>query len=207
VVLAVVDPHKTTSPLHGGTTQIIPADDPSNPTGRDVPFSHGLHQTVDLASVAGNCVYAAYIGRIVKLQNQPGGNTANVSIDHHPRGLGFVTNYNHIAEVRVAEVHSSARVSRSLRSRACPRTRRCISSSGRSAIARIPEMAPPGDSDMVPVDPTRALYAWERRLVAYEPLAGPQIPIAVGSRAPTRFTSSSRGSRPRSRCTCPCTSR
>ena len=33
---------------------------------------------------------------------------------------------------------------------------------------------------MVPIDPTRALYAWERRLVADEPLAGPQIPIAVG---------------------------
>ena len=33
---------------------------------------------------------------------------------------------------------------------------------------------------MVPIDPTRALYAWERRLVADEPLPGPQVPIAVG---------------------------
>jgi hypothetical protein len=33
---------------------------------------------------------------------------------------------------------------------------------------------------MVPIDPTRALYAWERRLLPDEPLAGPQVPIAVG---------------------------
>jgi hypothetical protein len=33
---------------------------------------------------------------------------------------------------------------------------------------------------MVPIDPTRALYAWERRLAADEPLAGPQVTTAVG---------------------------
>jgi hypothetical protein len=84
------------------TTQVIPADDPSNPTGGDVYFSHGLHQAVDLASEPGNCVFAAYSGRVVKVEVQPGGNTANVSIDHHPEGLGFVTNYNHVDEVQVA---------------------------------------------------------------------------------------------------------
>ena len=39
---------------------------------------------------------------------------------------------------------------------------------------------PFGDSDMVPIDPTRALYAWERRLADDEPLAGPQVATAVG---------------------------
>jgi hypothetical protein len=33
---------------------------------------------------------------------------------------------------------------------------------------------------MLPIDPTRTLYEWERRLVADESLAGGQIPIAVG---------------------------
>jgi hypothetical protein len=54
------------------TTQVIPADDPSNPTGRDVHFSHGLHQAVDLASAAGNCIYAAYRGGVVKVEVQTG---------------------------------------------------------------------------------------------------------------------------------------
>jgi hypothetical protein len=41
------------------TSHLIPADDPSNPTGADVYFATGLHQAVDLASAAGSCVYAA----------------------------------------------------------------------------------------------------------------------------------------------------
>jgi len=163
------------------TTQIIPATDPLNPTGRDVRFSNGLHQAVDLASVPGNCVYAAYSGRIVKVEIQPGGDTANVSIDHHPRRLGFVTNYNHIAEVQVdvgdfvGEGEPIAEVS------AVPDNPTLHFELWAVIDRKDPGRAgPPGDSDMVPIDPTRALYAWERRLVADEPLAGPQIPIAVG---------------------------
>jgi hypothetical protein len=162
------------------TTQVISADDPSNPTGRDVHFSHGLHQAVDLASAAGNCVYAAYSGRIVKVEVQPGGDTANVSIDHHPRGLGFVTNYNHIAEVQVdvgdfvREGEPFAEVS------AVPDNPTLHFELWAVLDREDAEEGPPGDSDMVPIDPTRALYAWERRLAADEPLAGPQIPIAVG---------------------------
>ncbi len=38
----------------------------------------------------------------------------------------------------------------------------------------------PGDGDLVPVDPTRALYAWERRLVDDEPAAGSAAPSSVG---------------------------
>ena len=37
----------------------------------------------------------------------------------------------------------------------------------------------------MPIDPTRALYAWEHRLAADEPLEGPQIPIAVGVTRPS----------------------
>jgi Peptidase family M23 len=190
------------------TTQVIPADDPSNPTGRDVQFSNGLHQAVDLASAAGNCVYAAYSGRVVKVEIQPGGDTANVSIDHHPRGLGFVTNYNHITEVQVTEGDFVREGEPIAQVSAVPETptlhfelRAVIDRKGPDGDAAF------GDSDMLPIDPTRALYAWERRLVADEPLAGPQIPIAVGITRLHSIHFSSRGSRRRSPCTCPCTSR
>ena len=163
------------------TTQIILADDPANPTGRDVHFFNRLHQAVDLASEAGNCVYAAYSGRIVKVEIQPGGDTANVSIDHHPRGLGFVTNYNHITEVLFAEgdfVGAGEPIAQVSAVPDDPTLHFDL-----CAVVDLKDPGrdrPPGDSDMVPIDPTRALYAWERRLVADEPLAGPQIPIAVG---------------------------
>lgn len=107
------------------TANVVPADDPENPTGEDVHFANGLHQACDLASVAGNCVYAAYSGRVVEVNTDAAGTKGSVMIDHHPR-------------------------------------------------------AAPGDSDMVPIDPTRALYAWERRLVPDEPLPGTPVPLAVG---------------------------
>jgi Peptidase family M23 len=162
------------------TTQIILADDPANPTGRDVHFFNRLHQAVDLASEAGNCVYAAYSGRIVKVEVQPGGDTANVSIDHHPRGHGFVTNYNHITEVLFAEGDFVGAGEPIAQVSAVPDDPTLHFELWAVVDRKDPGRDPPGDSDMVPIDPTRALYAWERRLVADEPLAGPQIPIAVG---------------------------
>ena len=162
------------------TTQIILADDPANPTDRDVAFFNRLHQAVDLASEAGNCVYAAYSGRIVKVEVQPGGDTANVSIDHHPRGLGFVTNYNHIAEVQVAEGDFVGAGEPFAQVSGVPDDPTLHFELWAVVDRKDPGRDPPGDSDMVPIDPTRALYAWERRLVADEPLAGPQVPIAVG---------------------------
>jgi hypothetical protein len=78
------------------SSQLISGDDPSNPTGVDVHFANGLHQAVDLASVTRNCVYAAYSGRVARVETNPAQTKGNVTIDHHPRGLEFVTNYNHI---------------------------------------------------------------------------------------------------------------
>ncbi len=160
------------------STQVISAADPSNPTGRDVHFRNALHQAVDLASEAGNCVYAAYSGRVVKVEVQPGGDTANVSIDHHPEGLGFLTNYNHIAEVQVAEGDFVFEGEPFAQVSAVPEEPTLHFELW--AVIDRREPGPPGDSDMLPIDPTRALYAWERRLTPDEPLAGPQIPIAVG---------------------------
>lgn len=167
-------------PPECNTTQIILADDPGNPTGRDVPFFNRLHQAVDLASEAGNCVYAAYSGRIVKVEVQPGGDTANVSIDHHPRGLGFVTNYNHITGVRFEEGDFVGTGEPIAQVSAAPDDPTLHFELWAVVDRKDPGQDPPGDSDMVPVDPTRALYAWERRLVADEPLDGSQIPLAVG---------------------------
>jgi hypothetical protein len=161
------------------TTQVVPADDPRNPTGRDVHFANGLHQAVDLAAAPGDCVYAAYGGRVVKVEIQPGGRTGNVSIDHHPERLGFVTSYNHVADVRVAvgefvgEGEPFARVSDAADEPALHFEQWAV-------VDRGSRGGPPGDNDMVPIDPTRALYEWERRLTADEPLAGAGPPIGVG---------------------------
>ena len=167
-------------PLECNTTQIILAGDPGNPTGRDVHFFNRLHQAVDLASEAGNCVYAAYSGRIVKVEVQPGGDTANVSIDHHPRGLGFVTNYNHITGVRFAEGDFVGTGEPIAQVSDVPDDPTLHFELWAVVDRKDPGDDPPGDSDMVPIDPTRALYAWERRVVGDEPLPGPQIPLAVG---------------------------
>jgi len=167
-------------PPECNTTQIILAGDPANPTGRDVHFFNRLHQAVDLASEAGNCVYAAYSGRIVKVEVQPGGDTANVSIDHHPRGHGFVTNYNHITDVQFAEGDFVGTGEPIAQVSAAPDDPTLHFELWAVIDRKDPGDDPPGDSDMVPIDPTRALYAWERRLVADEPLPGPQIPLAVG---------------------------
>ncbi len=41
------------------TGQVIPADDPFNPTGAEVHYVNQLHEAVDLAASAGDCVFAA----------------------------------------------------------------------------------------------------------------------------------------------------
>ena len=161
------------------STQVLPADDPRNPTDRDVHFANGLHQAVDLASAAGDCVYAAYSGRVVKVEIQPGGRTANVSIDHHPERLGFVTSYNHIADVQVGEGDFVGQGEPFARVSDVP-DEPTLHFELWAVVDRGSGGGAPGNSDMVPIDPTRALYEWERRLTADEPLAGVGPPIGVG---------------------------
>jgi murein DD-endopeptidase MepM/ murein hydrolase activator NlpD len=77
------------------------------------------------------CVYSAYSGRVTRVEMNLAATGGNVTIDHHPRGLGFVTNYKHITDIQVGEgdfVHEGepfAKVS------ALPETPPCTSSSGR----------------------------------------------------------------------------
>src|SRR3954451_9351757 len=83
------------------TSQVIPAGDPRNPTRDDVHFVNQIHEAVDLAAAAGDCVFAAYSGRVAAVETNPAGTKGTVLIDHHSQGLGFLTKYDHITDISV----------------------------------------------------------------------------------------------------------
>jgi hypothetical protein len=68
-------------------------DDPRPPT-RFVQAQ--VHEAVDLEGEAGDCVFAAYAGRVVEVVTSGGGIRGHVSIDHHPVGTGLVSRYLHL---------------------------------------------------------------------------------------------------------------
>jgi hypothetical protein len=158
------------------TTQTA-ANLPHNPGGVEGYYRNGLHQATDLASAVGNCVYAAYSGRVARVEKNLGETAGSVAIDHHPPGRGFFTNYIHITDIQVSEgdfVHQGqpfAQVS------AVPDSPHLHFELW--AVVD-PENPPPGDGKLASLDPTRPLYAWEQRLVPDEPLTGTPIPLAVG---------------------------
>lgn len=51
---------------------------------------------MDLEGEAGDCVFAAYIGRVVEVEVGADGERGNVTIDHHPFGTGLVSSYLHL---------------------------------------------------------------------------------------------------------------
>ena len=163
------------------TTQVIPADDPSNPTGADVHFANQLHEAVDLAASAGDCVFAAYSGRVVELESNPAAARGNVTIDHHPRGLGFVTKYNHVTDIEVT-VGDFIQKGMPFAAVSDEPTEPHLHFELWAVVDRDTSRANwPGDTDLVPVDPTRALYEWERQTAADEELAGaPAAPQSIG---------------------------
>jgi murein DD-endopeptidase MepM/ murein hydrolase activator NlpD len=55
-----------------------------------------VHEGVDLEGEAGDCVFAAYMGRVVEVEAGAGGTRGNVTIDHHPFGTGLVSSYLHL---------------------------------------------------------------------------------------------------------------
>jgi hypothetical protein len=55
-----------------------------------------VHEALDLEGEAGDCVFAAYAGRVVEVEVGGGGTRGNVSIDHHPLGNGLVSRYLHL---------------------------------------------------------------------------------------------------------------
>lgn len=162
------------------TGQVIPAADPRNPTGSDAYFANQLHEAVDLAATAGDCVFAAYSGRVVEVDSDPAGTRGDVTIDHHPRGLGFVTKYVHITDIQVAEGDFLQKGSPFAAVSAAP-TEPHLHFELWAVVDRDTSPADwPGDTDLVPVDPTRALYAWEQRTAGDDLLVGsPAAPEAV----------------------------
>jgi hypothetical protein len=163
------------------TAQVIPADDPANPTGADVHFANQLHEAVDLAASPGDCVYAAYSGRVVGVESNPAAARGNVTIDHHPRGLGFVTKYNHVTDIAVT-VGDFIQKGVPFAAVSSEPTEPHLHFELWAVVDRDTSRANwPGDTDLVPVDPTRALYAWERQTAEDEELAGaPAAPQSIG---------------------------
>jgi hypothetical protein len=164
------------------SAQVIPADDPRNPTGTDVHFANQIHEAVDLAAAVGDCVYAAYSGRVVEVEANPAAMRGNVTIDHHPEGLGFVTKYNHVTDIAVGEgdfVQKGVPFAAVSAEPAEPHLHFELWAVVDRAAAGGPRW--PGDTDLVPLDPTRALYAWEQRTSADEEFADqPLAPQSVG---------------------------
>jgi hypothetical protein len=75
----------------------LPPDD-QDPDGQDPPryVQHQLHEAVDLEGETGECVFAAYTGRVVEVERGAAGVRGNVTIDHHPAGAGLVSRYLHL---------------------------------------------------------------------------------------------------------------
>jgi hypothetical protein len=160
--------------------QVIPAADPRNPTGADVHFANQLHEAVDLEAAPGDCVFAAYSGRVVDVEANPAAARGNVTIDHHPERLGFVTKYNHITDITVG-VGDFVQKGMPFAQVSDEPTEPHLHFELWAAVDRAGGRTPPGDSDLVPVDPTRALYAWEQRTLPGEPVVGgPSAPRSVG---------------------------
>jgi Peptidase family M23 len=174
-------PKALEAPPRCATEQVIPADDPSNPTDADVHYSNQLHEAVDLAASAGDCVFAAYSGRVVEVESNPAAARGNVTIDHHPRGLGFVTKYNHVTDIAVT-VGDFIQKGMPFAAVSSEPTEPHLHFELWAVVDRDTSRANwPGDTDLVPVDPTRALYAWERHTAEDQELAGaPAAPQSIG---------------------------
>ena len=169
-------PKSLPGPPPCSTSQVIPADDPRNPTLDDVHFVNQIHEAVDLAASAGDCVFAAYSGRVAAVESNPAETAGNVIIDHHPEGLGFLTKYNHVTDITVAPGAFVQKGTPFAAVSAEP-TEPHLHFELWAAVDR----PATSDNDRVPLDPTRLLYAWEQRTVADEDFADRALsPQSIG---------------------------
>jgi hypothetical protein len=158
------------------TSQVIPVGDPRNPTREDVHFMNQIHEAVDLAAAAGDCVFAAYGGRVAAVETNPAETAGNVIIDHHPEGLGFLTKYNHITDIAV-EPGAFVQKGMPFAAVSAEPTEPHLHFELWAALDR-PAVS---DTDRVPLDPTRLLYGWEQRTLADEELADQALaPQSIG---------------------------
>jgi hypothetical protein len=169
-------PKSLPGPPPCATSQVIPAGDPRNPTRNDVHFINQIHEAVDLAAAAGDCVFAAYSGRVAVVETDPAETKGTVVIDHHPQGLGFLTKYDHITDITVTP---GAFVQKGMPFAAVSAepTEPHLHFELWAAIDR----PATSDNDRVPLDPTRRLYAWEQRTLADAELADRALtPQSIG---------------------------
>jgi hypothetical protein len=175
-------PQPLPQPPPCATSEVISPDDPRKPTGGEVHFANQIHEAVDLAATPGDCVFAAYSGRVAEVETDAAATRGNVTIDHHPVGLGFVTKYNHVTDIAVAPgdfIQKGMPFAAVSSEPAEPHLHFELWAVVDQAAADTPGW--PGDSDLVPIDPTRALYAWEQRTLADEEFAGgPLVPRSIG---------------------------
>ena len=139
--------------------QPVHVPQPAPAPGRYV--KHQLHEAVDLEGEAGDCVFAAYTGRVVEVERSPDGVRGDVTIDHHPLGNGLVSRYLHLEGASICvepgeSVTKGDLIARIGSGPADPHLhlelRIVLDPSDRRFWS---------DRNSIPVDPTRLLYRFE----------------------------------------------
>lgn len=157
---------------HPREEELLPPGEPS--------FRMGLHEAVDLDSEPGNCVYAAYNGRVVEVEILDEDTQGHVKIDHHPGGLGYVTTYIHIADIQV-NIGDFVEKGQPFASVGDGPDEPHLHFELQLVIDRSSfTEGEPNNNDMVPIDPTRWLYHWEQEFIeeaSYFP--DPQVPKTI----------------------------
>jgi Peptidase family M23 len=77
----------------------VPPPDEEEPDDQEPPVRYvrsEAHEALDLEGEAGECVFAAYLGKVVEVDTSGDGSRGNVTIDHHPLGMGLVSRYLHL---------------------------------------------------------------------------------------------------------------
>jgi hypothetical protein len=155
-------------------------DDPGDPRLPARYVKHQLHEAVDLEGELGDCVFAAYTGRVVEVERGAAGTRGNVTIDHHPLGTGLVTRYLHLEGATICVEPGESVTKGDLIGQLGPgpadphlhfELRIVVDQSDRRFWA---------DRNSVALDPTRLLYHFEADAVALVPATAAESVTRIG---------------------------
>ncbi|HEX6383759.1 MAG TPA: M23 family metallopeptidase [Anaerolineae bacterium] len=145
------------------------------------PSNHvrfNLHYGVDLNASPGDCVYAAYSGTVINVRQS--GNQGSITIDHHSTGFGYITKYLHITNMQVAvgdSVLQGMPIAEVAGVLEFPHLHFELWLVVDQVLFNQGNASP---NTMVPIDPTRWLYRWEREfLEEFVPFGGSQVPQQI----------------------------